>query len=197
MSLFSGEPIVVPLPKAECQYYPSFLNTKESAELFSFLKNEVNWSQGEIKIFGKTYLEPRLVAWFGEYAYGYSSVSFKANPMLKPILEVKEKIEHITKAKFNGVLINYYRNGQDSMGWHSDNEANLGPDPVIASLNLGQTRSFHLKPRGQKAKSTKILLENGSLLFMGKGTQIHYQHQVPKSKTQVGERINLTFRYLV
>ncbi|MGY6561534.1 MAG: alpha-ketoglutarate-dependent dioxygenase AlkB family protein [Luteibaculaceae bacterium] len=197
MSLFTAEPIRLPLKHAEARYFPNFLENTEQIALLTFLKENVQWTQGEIKLFGKTYAEPRLVAWFSQYPYGYSGIKLSPTPIPDEIKRVQQKIEALAGYQFNGVLVNYYRNGNDSMGWHADNESNLGLNPTIASVNLGQSRIFHLKSVVDNEPTFKLELEGGSLLLMEKNSQTHYKHQLPKSKTKTGERINLTFRWLI
>lgn len=174
-----------------------FLTQNEAEMLFEVLKKGIEWKQEKIKIFGKEVVEPRLVAWYGDKAYKYSGKLMQPQPWTKELLEIKSIIEENTGYKFNNVLLNYYRNGLDSMGWHSDDEAELGKNPVIASLSLGQERRFQFRFKADKSIKVHYLLSSGSLLLMKNDCQHLWQHQVPKSGIQVGERINLTFRLIV
>lgn len=183
------------LPDAEVYYAPRFFSTQESALYFSELMQQVNWQQEQIKLFGKERLLPRLTAWYGDKAYRYSGLLNKPQPWI-PVLEtLKDKVEAESGETFNSVLLNLYRAGQDSMGWHSDDEAELGKNPAIASLSFGATRRFSFKHRFRKDLSTYTLdLENGSLLLMQGPTQHYWNHRISKTARSVEPRINLTFR---
>lgn len=182
------------LTDGELIYYPNFLDESLTFQLFDELKNNTNWEQPEVKVYGKIYPTPRLVAWFGSEEYGYSNWKHKTNSYPDLLLTIQTEIEKVSNSKFNGVLVNYYRNGNDKMGWHADDEKELGTNPVIASLNLGSKRRFDLKHKTDYSKKFSIELENGSLLLMKGKTQHHWLHQIPTQKRVEGERINLTFR---
>jgi alkylated DNA repair dioxygenase AlkB len=158
----------------------------------------VRWQQDDITIFGKTYRQPRLTALFGNNGkpYSYSNITMKPEEFTPDLLEIKKRIETKTKAVFTTCLLNLYRDGNDSNGWHADNEKALGEYPVIASITLGQERYFHLKHRTRKELKHKLLLEHGSLLLMQGETQHQWLHQIAKTKKPIGERINLTFRVI-
>lgn len=160
--------------------------------------NETEWQQDDIKIFGKVYQQPRLTALYGDdgKSYSYSNITMYPKPMTPLLKEIKSKIELMTQTVFNTVLLNLYRDGTDSNGWHSDNEKELGKNPVIASVSLGAKRSFKLKQRGDKKLNYKIFLNHGSLLLMQGETQHHWLHELPKSKKITEPRINLTFRVI-
>ncbi|MAN58221.1 MAG: alpha-ketoglutarate-dependent dioxygenase AlkB [Flavobacteriaceae bacterium] len=189
----------LPLPDAEVFYVPQFLSEKEADTYFQFLLKETQWQEDSIRIFGKTYLQPRKTALFGEEGktYSYSGITMAPKPFTPALRELKKMIEPVANARFNTVLLNLYRNGNDSNGWHSDDEKELGPDPVIASLSLGAPRLFHFRKKGSTALTHRLELQPGSLLVMGPGTQRHYAHQLPKTKRPVNARINLTFRQIV
>lgn len=176
-------------------YFPHFLSSSEADSLFTFLMNKVNFQSGEIKLFGKTYTKPRLEAFFAEnnLTYSYSGKQMKTQSFLTELKELKKRVETISNLEFNAVLINLYRDGMDSNGWHADNEKELGKDPCIASLSLGAERIFELK-HNQTKKKIKLKLEHGSLLCMMEGSQRFWKHQLPKDKTIEIPRINLTFR---
>jgi alkylated DNA repair dioxygenase AlkB len=164
--------------------------------LFDALRIGITWEREEVLIFGERRAVPRLVAWHGEpgATYTYSGTRHEPRPWTADLEEIRRRVEQLTGHAFNSVLLNRYRSGRDGMGWHSDDEPELGPDPVIASVSLGATRRFRLRHRRNRAEPVSLLLEHGSLLLMAGATQRHWLHAVPKTATTVGERINLTFR---
>lgn len=206
LSLFPEDILKIDLPHAQLIFIDSFLEKTEANTLFNDLKNTIQWSQGEIKIFGKTVLEPRLSAWYGDEGTTYTYSGKTQNPLKwTDILRgVQSKIQNQCteldlpheQSRFNSVLLNYYRNGQDSMGWHSDDEKELGLNPTIASLNLGETRRFLIRSKHDKNHKTELLLTHGSLLIMSGAMQHHWQHAVPKEMKKLNPRINLTFRWI-
>ena len=199
MDLFSSKKTSFKLPNANIIYIPDFIGFDDSKILFETLKRNTPWQQDDITLFGKTYKQPRLTALNSETnkPYSYSNITMYPEPFTRELLELKEKIEDISKASFNSVLLNLYRDGSDSNGWHADNEKELGTNPVIASLSLGAERVFHFKHRTRPNEKHKINLENGSLLLMAGEMQHHWLHHIPKTKKPIGERINLTFRRLI
>lgn len=197
--LFKKDPeekIDLALPDADIYYYPNFISPERATEIFYVLLKETDWQQDDITVFGKTYSQPRLTALFGENSnpYSYSGITMHPIPFPEILISLKREIEDITQRKFTTCLANLYRNGQDSNGWHADNEKELGKAPVIASVSFGATRAFHLKHRTRKELKRKVELTHGSLLVMQGDTQTHWLHQIPKTKKTVSERINLTFR---
>ena len=186
------------LPDADITYYPQFLNQEKANYYFNLLKQNVPWQQDDIKIFGKIYPQPRLTALYGNNGkpYSYSNITMQSHRFSEELSEIKYKIEELIKIEFTTCLLNLYRDGKDSNGWHADNEKELGQNPVIASLTLGQERYFHLKHTQDKGPKQKILLEHGSLLLMQGATQHHWLHQIPKTAKPIKERINLTFRVI-
>lgn len=185
----------------ELLFFAAWLSAPEAGSFREALLRDVPWEQKPIVIMGKRILQPRLVAWFGdpdaEYTYsGLRNVPLAWTP---PLLTLKHRAEEAAGSAFNSVLLNLYRDGDDSMGFHADNERALGRDPVIASISLGATRRFQLRYAGkQKGVAGKDLdLGDGSLLVMRGTTQHFWRHGVPKQKTPVGPRINLTFRRIV
>lgn len=186
------------LPDCNIWYFPGFLSPEEATKYFQQLKEETDWQQDDIKIFGKTFPQPRLTALYGnnQKPYRYSNIimhPLKFTPLLE---DLKAEIDKISGISFSTCLLNLYRDGQDSNGWHADDEKELGTNPVIASLSLGEERVFHLKHRRNKEFKHRILLEHGSLLLMKGSTQHNWLHQIPKTRRQIGERINLTFRLI-
>ncbi len=185
------------LPDAQVCLYENFFSIKEANFLFNQLASTIEWEQKQIKLFGKMIAQPRLTAYYGDAKknYTYSGLIWEAKAWTEELLMIKLRIEEICQAPFTSVLLNYYRTGEDSMGWHADDEKELGQNPCIASLSFGQTRNFHMrhKFRSDLAK-INIPLTNGSLLLMSGQTQHYWQHQVPKSKKNIEPRINLTFR---
>ncbi|MBC5994962.1 alpha-ketoglutarate-dependent dioxygenase AlkB family protein [Pontibacter cellulosilyticus] len=186
------------LPDAEVYFFPQFLSKEESDLYFVMLMKEVNWQQESIKMFGRQLSMPRLTAWYGDKSYTYSGLQNKPQPWLPVLLELKKRVEVVSGQKYNSVLLNLYRSGQDSMGWHADDEAELGQEPSIASLSFGAERKFSFKHKSRKdLKGQSITLHHGSLLLMQGQTQHHWLHHVPKTTRTVEPRINLTFRMVV
>jgi len=194
-SRFSITP--VSLIDGDARLVADFLTHAESDAYFSKLLDLVAWEQHVIRIRGREVASPRLSAWYGDPGahYRYSGLSLEPLPWLPPIAELKARVEAVCEAPFNSVLLNLYRDGADSMGWHSDDEPELGERPLIASLSLGGSRRFRLRHRGRKElEPVAIELECGSLLIMQGDTQRFWKHQVPKTRRTVAPRINLTFR---
>ncbi|HLV40436.1 alpha-ketoglutarate-dependent dioxygenase AlkB family protein [Xanthomarina sp.] len=198
MDLFSSEKAEFNLPQAELIYISQLYKQSEADTLFKDLLEQVLWQEDDITIFGKTHKQPRLTALYAENnsPYSYSGITMKPHPFNNLLLEIKNKVELISKHKFNSVLLNLYRDGNDSNGWHADNEKELGLNPVIASLSFGAKRVFKFKHRILKQETHKIALEHGSLLIMKGEMQHYWLHQIPKTKKAIGQRINLTFRFI-
>lgn len=198
MSLFENEKITLPLSDGVFEYYPNFFSLEKSNQFFKQLEEETNWQQDKITLFGKTHLQPRLTALFGNNGkpYSYSNIIMHPTNFSPLLIFLKEEIEAVCNQNFTTVLLNFYRNENDSNGWHADNEKELGRNPIIASLSLGEERVFQIK-HNSKDEKFKLNLANGSLLLMKEGSQIHYKHQLPKSKTSKKPRINLTFRTIL
>ena len=179
-------------------YYPDFLSKETSDILYKKLHSDIPWQKYKIKVFGKTYNQPRLTSFhsIGNKNYDYSQIGIKSNFMTEDLKSLLNQIHSKTDYRFNSVLLNLYRDGMDSNGWHSDNEPELGNDPKIASITLGEERFFHLRHRKIKNLKYKILLKHGSLLLMGEKSQTEWLHQIPKTKKKINPRINLTYRYI-
>jgi alkylated DNA repair dioxygenase AlkB len=195
-SLFPSEKIIFDLPDAEVEYHPHFFDSAKADLLFQKLHTETPWQQDNITVFGKSHPQPRLTALFGNEGkpYSYSNIVMHPHKWNSILMFIKNEIETICNENFTTVLLNLYRNGQDSNGWHADNEKELGRNPVIASVSLGAERMFHLQHNTIKEANVKLALEHGSLLLMKGETQHFWKHQIPKTAKPVGERINLTFR---
>lgn len=189
---------VFSLPDAELIFYPAFFTKEESDSFFDELTNQTPWQQRQTKVWGKLYNEPRLTAWYGEEgtAYSYSGITLNPLPWTPVLLAIKTRIETVVDVAFNSVLLNLYRDGNDSVGWHSDNEASLGTNPVIGSVSLGATRKFQLQHRDNKELRQDMELTHASLLVMQGTTQHFWKHQLPKTKKVHLPRINLTFRVI-
>lgn len=198
--------IRLPLENADVVYYPNILadHYKQFYKCYEQLKSKLNWQQDKLIIYGKSVAIPRLNAWYSDKNanYAYSGMRLNRNDWCAPLLELKLIAEQVAQTSFNSVLANYYRDARDSVAWHSDDEPELGPEPIIASLNFGEVRRFSLRQRhGDKPKSYHIDLESGSLLLMRGMTQRYWHHQVPKvtgpGSAAVKGRINLTFRQIL
>lgn len=199
MDLFThqNQHIPITLPDGEVHYYPSFFDKNEADSLFKTLSTSIQWQQDDIKVFGKVYPQPRLTALYANNnnTYSYSNITMQPHQFTNELLIIKKKVEQITSEHFTTCLLNLYRDGQDSNGWHSDNEKELGKEPTIASVSFGEERWFHFKHKTKDLKQ-KMLLQHGSLLIMKGKTQENWLHQLPKSKKIQKPRINLTFRII-
>lgn len=192
-------PILFPLKDAEILYYPVFIPQKEADVYFQKLLMNSEWQQDAITVFGKTYPQPRLTSLYGVEGktYTYSGITMQPKPFTKDLITIKERIQKITQANFTTVLLNLYRNGKDSNGWHSDDEKELGENPVIASVSFGAKRVFQFKNKKEKSNTFKLSLTHGSLLLMLGETQHNWFHQLPKTRLVNEPRINLTFRNIL
>lgn len=190
-SLFS-----LPLPGADLLLYPDWIRSDIADSLMNTLRVNIPWQCHRIKIFGREVDSPRLSCWMGDpgASYVYSQTRFEPHSWLPELQSLRERLQNEFECKFNSVLANLYRDGQDSMGWHSDDEPELGRQPVIASISLGATRRFSFKAKTENAKAVHIELPHGSLLLMRGDTQKNYRHALAKTAKPAGERINLTFR---
>ena len=187
------------LPQADLLLDPTFLSAAEATDFLAELTAEVAWEQRSIRLFGQDFPQPRLTAWHGdaEARYTYSGLAWEPRPWTPALQQLRQRVEQATAHRFNSVLLNLYRNGRDSMGWHADDEPELGPAPAIASVSLGALRRFRLRPRAGLVHAPLSLdLPHGSLLLMRGPTQQHWQHALPKTARPVGPRLNLTFRWV-
>ena len=178
--------------------YRRALSAKLTEYWMRRLEEEIPWESREIRLFGKTYEQPRLISWHGDEhcTYCYSGETYAPKPWTTSLLEIRFELNRLLSENMNSVLCNLYRNGQDSMGFHSDNEPELGKNPTIVSLSLGEGRRFLLKHRRNEQK-VECLLSTGDILVMKGNTQEEWKHGVPKSKKELGPRINLTFRKIL
>ena len=197
-SLFQSEPIVLHLQDAEIIYFPHFFDKKEADAIFTQLVKDIPWQQDDIQVFGKIHPQPRLTALFGNEGkpYSYSNIKMQPYPWTLLLQKIKSYVESVSDTNFTTVLLNQYRDGKDSNGWHADNEKELGSNPVIASVSFGSERIFQLKHNSISGLKQNIILEHGSLLLMKGTTQHFWKHQIPKTSKPIGPRINLTFRVI-
>jgi alkylated DNA repair dioxygenase AlkB len=192
----------LPLPDADVRYAPCWLCRDEADGLLARLLEEIPWERHRLNMFGREVDSPRLSCWIGDpgATYVYSRSRFEPRPWTTSLLSLREGVERACQVRFNSVLANLYRDGQDSMGWHSDDEPELGVKPVIASVSLGAERRFRFRRRVPRAphavRPVGITLSHGSLLCMAGDTQRGYQHDLPKSTGISEPRINLTFRLI-
>ncbi len=202
MDLFSTEGQektfeVISLQDGEILFMRNFFTPTEAKNYFELLQNNINWKQEEVKFYGKTFPVPRKTAWYGyeDFNYSYSGITCFPEIWTKELLEIKKEIEKfIPDEDFTSVLLNLYNNGNDKMGWHADDEKELGINPTIASVSLGETRRFDIKHKQNPELHYKFELTSGSLLIMRGALQHHWVHQIPAQKKVKEPRINLTFR---
>ena len=180
------------------EYLPAWIDRAEADRLFTALRDELAWEHREIVMFGRRVLQPRLIAWAGDLGYRYSGQTLEPRAPTPTTAALMARVVEHTRVPFNHVLVNRYRDGADSIGLHADAEPELGPDPIVATLSLGATRRFVLKPRRATLGPSRSLdVHHGSLLVMGGTCQRHYVHGVPRQADATGERISLTFRRLL
>lgn len=190
------------LGNARLVLYPECFSPSVADRLMRGLLDEIPWQQDTLSFGGRRVKVPRLQAWYGDSGmpYSYSGLNLTPLPWTRTLTAVRRRVEYFTGARFNAVLLNYYRDGHDSVAWHSDSERELGKDPIVASLSLGATRRFELKekhPAGDRPARVKYELPHGSLLVMERGIQAQWLHRVPKQPEVSDPRINLTFRHIV
>ena len=191
-------PETLPMPDAEVLFFADFFSAEESQHYFEALHHEIQWQHSEVSMFGKAIKVPRLTAWYGDEgkSYSYSGITHHPRKWTDDLLQIKAKIEAVAETRFNSVLLNLYRDGADSVGWHSDDEPELGKNPVIASLSFGDVRQFQFKHKNEECQRISIDLTPGSLLLMRGTTQHHWKHRIPKTKKEKSARMNLTFRVI-
>ena len=187
----------LPLADAEAWLYPGAFAPIESWVLYRSLYERLEWQESAIKLFGRRVKSPRLSVWYGDKPYTYSGLAWPVRVWPPELVKIRQRVEILAGQAFNGVLCNLYRDGRDSMGWHSDDEQELGPDPVLASVVFGAGRRFVFRSKAEKIQKQEVVLDDGDILIMGAGTQSNWSHAVPKTSKLVGPRINLTFRWIV
>jgi alkylated DNA repair dioxygenase AlkB len=187
------------LPKELLEYTPGFIAPAESDGLLAKFIRETPWQQRLQRLYDKDILTPRLTAWYGDpEVYDYASLTeSKPNIWTPELLMIKNKLEPLAGTRFNSVLLNYYRDGNDSVAWHSDKEDVLGKNPIIASVSFGQVRSFDIRNKHDHTEKYSVRLEHGSFLLMKAGLQEHWEHRIAKSVRPMRARVNLTFRVVV
>jgi len=198
LNIFGEATQTVSLPAELMEYIPGLFSVQESIILMKEFISNVPWQQRTVTMYGKQIITPRLTAWYGDKGkdYTFSGTKFDPLPWTKELLQIREKVEQIADVTFNTVLLNYYRDGSDSVAWHSDDEYELGIKPVIASVSLGQARRFDVRHKVDHQKKYSVNLENGSLLLMRGDLQHSWEHRIAKSTKILKERINLTFRII-
>ena len=188
---------IVQILNGEYLYIPNFFDVPKANEYLKTFKENIIWKQESMNMYGKQVMFPRLTSWYGESdkPYTFSGITLQPHPWTKELLEIKAVIEPVCEVVFNSVLLNLYRDGNDSISWHTDAEKELGRNPLIASVNFGAERKFQIR-HNQTQEIIDIHLKHGSLLVMQGELQHFWKHQVPKQKKITEERINLTFRVI-
>jgi alkylated DNA repair dioxygenase AlkB len=188
----------IPLAGADVRYFAHAF-AHDADAVFEALRREIPWETHRLRLFGRTIDSPRLSCWIGDpgTAYTYSGTRFEPRAWTPAVSSIRERLAMRFDLRFNSVLANLYRDARDSMGWHSDAERELGPEPVIASLSFGASRTFRFRSRSTRKIALAIPLAHGSLFVMRGATQRLYQHDLPKARGETGARINLTFRTIV
>jgi len=197
--MFGESGISTGLPEDLLAYIPHLFTAEESASYLQKFITTIPWEQRTVVMYGKPIITPRLTAWYGDTGknYAYTGTRFQPHPWTPELLAIKERIEPLARVTFNSVLLNYYRDGNDSVAWHSDNETELGKQPIIASVSFGQVRRFDIRHKRDHDRKFAVRLENGSMLLMKGDLQQHWEHRVAKSPTPLKARVNLTFRIIV
>jgi alkylated DNA repair dioxygenase AlkB len=196
-NLFPPDPVLTPLDivDGELAFMEQFPFRLSNAELLSSLVQDTEWKAESITVYGKTHLQPRLTAWIGDEPYRYSGMTLAPTPWPPLLAELRDAVQAATGHRFNSVLLNYYRDQRDSMGMHSDDEPELGPQPAIASLSYGAARTFILKHKAS-GETRKLRLGDGNLLLMAGALQANWRHGINKETRPLPPRLNLTFRYI-
>jgi alkylated DNA repair dioxygenase AlkB len=197
--LFDEDAEAVDLPDAILTFHRTYFSAQDAGRLAAELLATTRWRQDRFTIYGRSVLIPRLNAWYGDpgRVYRYSGITLDPLAWTAPLREIRERLAATTGVQFNSVLLNLYRDGRDSVAWHADDERELGPEPLIASVSLGASRTFQLRRKDDRSRRHAIELTDGSMLLMSGSTQAHWMHQVPKTTRPVGPRLNLTFRSII
>ncbi|HXU06487.1 MAG TPA: alpha-ketoglutarate-dependent dioxygenase AlkB [Polyangia bacterium] len=179
-------------------FEPDWLSADEAARSLDAVRSEVAWAEREIVLYGKRIMQPRLVGWAGDVAYRYSGQTLAPRPFTDTVRALADRVNEFAGTGFNHVLLNRYRDGRDNMGLHADDEPELGPDPVVATLSLGATRQLTIVPRRPRdGERRRVDLTSGSLLVMRGACQRRFRHGIPREPRVTGERVSLTFRLIV
>ncbi len=186
-------------PDSYLDFEPGWIAPEEATRLMARLLAELEFEQREIELFGERFRQPRLIAWGGELPYRYSGQTLEPRPMTPVLLELRDRVALRSGVTANHALVNRYRDQNDRMGFHSDNEPELGPDPVLASVSFGAPRRFVIQPKkkSRRAERQTLWLGHGDLCVMGGRFQHELRHGVPREPTATDERINVTFRRLL
>jgi alkylated DNA repair dioxygenase AlkB len=179
--------------------YGRILTNTESQHLFDRLVANVPWHQGSVRVFGRDIPEPRLTSWHGDpgSSYSYSGRTVQPSPWTKDLAAIRTLVESLATFGFNSVLANLYRDGRDGVAWHSDDEVELGSEPVIASFSLGASRRFSVRRRDRTGERIDLDLHAGTLIVMRGSFQRTWEHSIPKTRRPVDQRVNLTFRTIL
>ncbi|HEY4324267.1 MAG TPA: alpha-ketoglutarate-dependent dioxygenase AlkB [Mucilaginibacter sp.] len=198
LNIFGEVAQTVVLPLDLLEYHPGIFNKAEANKYMSEFISNIPWQQRIVTMYGKPIITPRLTAWYGDTGtdYTFSGTKFDPLPWTKDLLQIRKTVEAIADIGFNSVLLNYYRDGNDSVAWHSDDENELGINPVIASVSFGQARSFDIRNKADHNKKYSVNLESGSLLLMKGDLQHNWEHRIAKSTRPLKGRVNLTFRVI-
>ncbi len=177
-------------------FQQGFLPREKADYMFQTLRDNIKWKQESMNMYGKQVMFPRLTAWYGDTdrPYSFSGITLQPHPWTPELNNLQEQLDSLCSIHFNSLLLNFYRNEKDSIGWHQDAEKELGVNPIIASISLGGTRRFQLRRKDDHTNKMHFDLGHGSLLIMAGALQHHWQHAINKSTVPCGERINLTFR---
>ncbi|WLD59043.1 alpha-ketoglutarate-dependent dioxygenase AlkB [Salinispirillum sp. LH 10-3-1] len=181
----------------DIEYWPNYLTAVEADQLYQHCVAALPWRQESIRLFGRTLLQPRLLVWMGDRPYRYSGQTYQPVPWDARLKTLAERLAQSADAGLNSVLCNWYQHGQHSMGWHSDNEPELGAEPVIVSVSLGEARRFLLRRKVEPRQKVEYLLQHGDVLVMRGRSQCEWEHSVPKSARVTEGRINLTYRLIL
>jgi alkylated DNA repair dioxygenase AlkB len=199
LNMFGESGVTTGLPEDLLAYTPELFTETESTHYLQKFIATIPWEQRTVVMYGKPVITPRLTAWFGDSGknYAYTGTRFQPHPWTPELLAIKARLEPLARVSFNSVLLNYYRDGNDSVAWHSDNETELGKQPIIASVSFGQVRRFDIRHKKDHDRKYAVRLENGSMLLMKGDLQLHWEHRIAKSTTPLKARVNLTFRIIM
>lgn len=194
-SLLPPEPDDIPAA-LDIEIIRRAIHVEEADRVFRRLLEEVAWTQERITMFGRVMDIPRLTAWYGDpgRTYTYSGIALTPQAWIPLLEEVRARVERLAGCRFNSVLLNQYRNGNDSVSWHADDEPDLGRTPTIGSLSLGASRRFEFRRRTDHGERFRVTLDAGDVVVMRGTSQQLWEHQIPKEAKVTESRINLTFR---